>query len=587
MTTKIKAGVIAAGAVDANALSDNSITIAHLNCSDGTNGQVLSTDGSGTLSFTDMTGGVDGIVSSADATAITIDSDENILFAGAGTGSRYLILDETNTYAGSLTIQAGAGSAGYGGSFRAYGHSHASKAGDVVAGISSSSGGSFRVNTTGIDSGSDVFVVEAGGNVGIGASIPNAALHVATSSSKIAEFERTGNSVFDLTISDAGDGDGQLWFNAQTNNTGFNFRPKSSGGTNTNALLINPDGNVGIGTTSPAQSSSSLTTLNIDGALITTNSDTSSIVYVYEQRFNGSNNLTLGYTTNGTTHTAAQISSQNNLPLVFATAGAERMKLDATGNLTQKHATDGSSRDRYTASAIPKISTVGLIGYWDPSKANAYSGSTMNDFSPSGSNDLTMGTGITLTSTADQSYWDFDGTTNANAYANIGLAAYRAASFSYWINWDNVNSLNSGYQLNGVQTANHYMYIGVQQGTNDAGRLYGYIGQGIELPTNTATGNAYVNSDEWVYLTIQIGHGNSTLTSRTQGRAEVYLNGALVTRQNVTNLPTVAATNFYLGRVDGGYYLNGKLGPAVVYHRTLHQWEILENMKVHAPMYIT
>src|SRR5210317_1435283 len=78
MTTKIKSGVIAAGAVDANALSDNSITIAHLNCSDGTNGQVLTTNGSGTLSFTDMTGGVDGIVSSADATAITIDSSEKV-----------------------------------------------------------------------------------------------------------------------------------------------------------------------------------------------------------------------------------------------------------------------------------------------------------------------------------------------------------------------------------------------------------------------------------------------------------------------------------------------------------------------------
>jgi len=76
MTTKIKSGVIAAGAVDANALSDNSITIAHLNCSDGTNGQVLSTDGSGTLSFAD--GGVAGIVSSADATAITIDSSEKV-----------------------------------------------------------------------------------------------------------------------------------------------------------------------------------------------------------------------------------------------------------------------------------------------------------------------------------------------------------------------------------------------------------------------------------------------------------------------------------------------------------------------------
>src|SRR6056300_188788 len=76
MTTKIKSGVIAAGAVDATALSDNSITIGHLDCSDGTNGQVLTTDGSGTLSFAD--GGVDGIVSSADATAITIDSSENV-----------------------------------------------------------------------------------------------------------------------------------------------------------------------------------------------------------------------------------------------------------------------------------------------------------------------------------------------------------------------------------------------------------------------------------------------------------------------------------------------------------------------------
>src|SRR5210317_337156 len=96
MTTKIKSGVIAAGAVDANALSDNSITIAHLNCSDGTNGQVLSTDGSGTLSFAD--GGVAGIVSSADATAITIDSSENV---GIGTTS-----PDTK---GRLAVSSGAG----------------------------------------------------------------------------------------------------------------------------------------------------------------------------------------------------------------------------------------------------------------------------------------------------------------------------------------------------------------------------------------------------------------------------------------------------------------------------------------------
>jgi len=49
---------------------------------DGTSGQYLKTDGSGALSW--AAAGVDGIVSSADATAMTIDSSENV---GIGTGS--------------------------------------------------------------------------------------------------------------------------------------------------------------------------------------------------------------------------------------------------------------------------------------------------------------------------------------------------------------------------------------------------------------------------------------------------------------------------------------------------------------------
>jgi hypothetical protein len=114
-----------------------------------------------------------GIDDNATSTAITIDSSENIFLTGAGTGSRYLALDETNTYAGSLIIQAGAGSAAYGGSIIAYGHSHASKAGDIVAGISSGSGGNFRVNSSALDGGSDLFTVQASGNVGIGTTSPS------------------------------------------------------------------------------------------------------------------------------------------------------------------------------------------------------------------------------------------------------------------------------------------------------------------------------------------------------------------------------------------------------------------------------
>ena len=61
---------------EAPALSADKIWV--LPAADGSNGQVIKTDGSGNLSFADAAGGVDGISSSADATAITIDSSENI-----------------------------------------------------------------------------------------------------------------------------------------------------------------------------------------------------------------------------------------------------------------------------------------------------------------------------------------------------------------------------------------------------------------------------------------------------------------------------------------------------------------------------
>ena len=116
-----------------------------------------------------------GIADSSNATAITIDSSENSTFAGNvkspryildGTDSattRYIFTDNTNTGDGRLIIQSGGGSGGYGGAINLYSHAHASKPGDVVAGISSGSSGAFRVNTTGIDSGSDVIRVDSDG----------------------------------------------------------------------------------------------------------------------------------------------------------------------------------------------------------------------------------------------------------------------------------------------------------------------------------------------------------------------------------------------------------------------------------------
>ena len=62
--------------ITSRVIADNSVGIDALNVTDGTNGQAIVTDGNGTISFADV--GIDGIVSSADATAITIDSTGNV-----------------------------------------------------------------------------------------------------------------------------------------------------------------------------------------------------------------------------------------------------------------------------------------------------------------------------------------------------------------------------------------------------------------------------------------------------------------------------------------------------------------------------
>ena len=54
----ITAALIADDAVGAAAIADNSVDIARLNVSDGSNGQLLKTNGSGTLSFTDPPSGM-------------------------------------------------------------------------------------------------------------------------------------------------------------------------------------------------------------------------------------------------------------------------------------------------------------------------------------------------------------------------------------------------------------------------------------------------------------------------------------------------------------------------------------------------
>lgn len=188
----------------------------------------------------------------------------------------------------------------------------------------------FHVGTDG----NLVMTATSDGNVGIGTD-PGAKLDVLSSTALIAQFARNGSATYDFTITDGGNGVAQLYINAQTTNTGYNIRPKNSSGTNIDALFIDPEGHIGIGTTTPSSGSSSLTTLNVSGAIMTLGSSNANTRhYMYEQRYSGSNNLTMGYIANGSTHTAGFVSSQNNLPLHVGVGNVDNIIMNSSGHVT-------------------------------------------------------------------------------------------------------------------------------------------------------------------------------------------------------------------------------------------------------------
>lgn len=153
MVTKVKSGVI----------GDNTVGITQLNVSDGTDGQVLTTNGAGTLSFSTVTGGVTGISTSADATAITIGSDESVDFA------KGIVVEGSGTLAGVYLNGTNSDTATQG-NFVRYGTNFAvqSNAANSVLMTKAYNGSVFV----------DGMSVKSDGTVGIGNAAPNYPLHI-------------------------------------------------------------------------------------------------------------------------------------------------------------------------------------------------------------------------------------------------------------------------------------------------------------------------------------------------------------------------------------------------------------------------
>ena len=163
-TTRWASGILGASAARDWQLYDvvNSRSVMAVSSANGSVSFPFNVTVTGTFTGTLATAAQPNIT--AVGTLVNLTSAGDITLQNHGTSSRYILTNEDNTGTGVLFIQAGLGSAAYGGSVALYAAAHATKPGYVEVGLGSASARKFQVATGGIGTGGVVFSVDQGGN---------------------------------------------------------------------------------------------------------------------------------------------------------------------------------------------------------------------------------------------------------------------------------------------------------------------------------------------------------------------------------------------------------------------------------------
>ena len=317
----------------------NTVGITEINVTDGSSGQVLTTDGAGNLSFSSVSGttinnNADNRVITGSGTANTLNGEANFVFDGTnvGIGQSAPSAKIHATIEGSVPTISSNTVAVFN---RSGGLSHEAYV-SIIGGTSGASALHFG-DTADEDVGrieyrhdsnymafntnaAERMRIDSSGNVGIGTTGAEKRLHI-TDSTQANQTIRFGNPSATPygEINYDSSGFEHLYITSKGTTTGYGNIVFNTGATPSEAMRIDASGNVGIGaapnyTLGVHKASASSNYIQI------TNSDTGS----------GSGD---GFLIGVASDEAATIWNQENTRMVFGTNGTERMRIDSSGRL--------------------------------------------------------------------------------------------------------------------------------------------------------------------------------------------------------------------------------------------------------------
>ncbi|MDB9705168.1 tail fiber domain-containing protein [Gammaproteobacteria bacterium] len=306
---------------EAPALSADKIWV--LPAADGSSGQVLSTDGSGTLSFATVSGttinnNADNRVITGSGTANTLEGESNLVFNGSnlgiGTTSPAVPLDIVSNSGGNAVVLRARSADDY--AFMIF----KNNAGSAVTGQIYNHSGAIKF-TTGT-SATERLTIDTAGNVGIGTTSPSQKMEVA------------GN----LAISSGyGLGWGNFAVQMYSDQTYLRIRTGS-----TDRMTINSNGRIGIGTTISSEAKLDIRDA-VTGTWITRMENTSAgdgmlLLSAATLNSNSSANLVdvrsggTGYGTNQAFKVDATNTCYINTTSIWGSAGAHALAIQFSGN---------------------------------------------------------------------------------------------------------------------------------------------------------------------------------------------------------------------------------------------------------------